>query len=111
MSYSANRVGKNHIMRILLSSFAAMTLLIGVMGVSAGNSVAAENSVVTRSVIFAKGSSVLTSAHKASLKEVVSIVGATGTFKLTAGAGELPLVSDQAVKRLAQKRGQVAKAY
>lgn len=98
-------------MRKLFAPFAAITLLIGVIGVSTGNSVAAENLTVSRSLTFATGSSVLTSAHKASLKKVVKTAGKTGMFKVSAGAGKLPLVSDEAVKRLAKKRGQEVKAY
>jgi hypothetical protein len=92
---------------ILITSF-VMTLS-GLVASSVA--MASENETVTSSFSFPTGSSVLTKAHKASLKKVVTTAGEDATFLVTVEAGRLPGVSDKAVQLLAKKRGQVIKAY
>ncbi len=61
--------------------------------------------------IFYTGSGELTVSQKTALKSLVSKSGKKATFVITGSAGKLPGVSDPAVKALAKKRGEIAKAY
>lgn len=93
--------------KVLITSF-VLTL----SGLAANSvAVAGVNETVTTTFSFSTGSSVLTKAQKAEIKKAVAKSGADATFVLTGSAGRLPGVSDDEVKSLAQKRGQVVKAY
>jgi len=61
--------------------------------------------------IFYTSSSELTVSQKTALKSLVSKSGKKATFVITGSGGKLPGVSDPAVKALAKKRGEIAKAY
>jgi len=61
--------------------------------------------------IFYTSSGELTVSQKTALKSLVSKSGKKATFVITGSAGKLPGVSDPAVKALAKKRGEIAKAY
>jgi hypothetical protein len=72
---------------------------------------ASENETVRISASFPLGTAVLTKSQKAGIKKVVANSGTDATFLVTAAAGKLPGVSDEAVQLLAKKRGQVIKSY
>jgi hypothetical protein len=61
--------------------------------------------------MFYISSSKLTVSQKTALKSLVSKSGKKATFVITGSAEKLPGVSDPAVKALATKRGEIAKAY
>jgi hypothetical protein len=61
--------------------------------------------------IFYTSSGELTVSQKTALKSLVSKSGKKATFVIIGAAGKLPGISDSAVKALATKRGETAKAY
>ena len=65
----------------------------------------------SKSLTFTAGSSLLTTAQKASLKKLVKSAGANSKFIVTGTAGRSPGVSDAAVLRLAKSRALKIKAY
>lgn len=87
------------------------------LGGTTPNVVTPTSSVTTAKAIsiqlprFYISSSELTDSQKTELKNLVSKSGKKATFVITGTAGKLPGVSDPAIKALAIKRGQIAKAY
>jgi outer membrane protein OmpA-like peptidoglycan-associated protein len=62
-------------------------------------------------IAFSAGNSAVSSATKKNIKATVKEAGKSAKYTITGSAGQLPGVSDKAVKALAKKRANVLKAY
>jgi outer membrane protein OmpA-like peptidoglycan-associated protein len=62
-------------------------------------------------IAFSAGTSAVSSATKKKIKATVKKAGKSAKFTITGSAGQLPGISDKAVKALAKKRANVLKAY
>ena len=62
-------------------------------------------------IAFSAGTSAVSSATKKNIKATVKEAGKSAKYTITGSAGQLPGVSDKAVKALAKKRANVLKAY
>jgi hypothetical protein len=92
---------------ILITGF-SLTLAGIVSGPAA---TASENDTVRISASFSSGSSVLTKAQKAAIRQAVATSGVDATYQVTGVAGKLPGVSSKAVQSLAKKRAKAVRAY